>query len=341
MAAANGSLLNKLGDRVTHAAGNFWVAMQEVKSPQSKAGRVESPPPDHVPFTKQQVSFLERAMTSVSIASTNAFGHACQEKFDEVDRNILENKNETAKLREDFDEHIKEYREYRKQSAKQVEQAKKELQEHRSQRPDSASASASRETPARSTVRHLSRDDFPPSSLPPMEMRSKGKLLNLGWNLDETELVSRAKDVLTEAGISPEQYKEPWADFSPGSAVWVPFETPIEFRNARTKIRNLQKTFPNARDTCFMVMEKTEFERAPGKVLAKLKMVINDFEQRKGENKTVTGGGPIQEIKVDGRVVVWMAGVNPRWTQHAIDRYPESAGFEPLNEVSQWALSGL
>ena len=44
------------------------------------------------------------------------------------------------------------------------------------------------------------------------------------------------------------------------------------------------------------------------------------------------------EVRVDQKQMAWLCGRKVVWTKGARERYPEDAGFENLDDVSQWAL---
>ena len=170
----------------------------------------------------------------------------------------------------------------------------------------------------------------PPPAVPaaarsavPVRERTVARMANLGWDTPKDSLESRAREILTNAGVSDEQFKQVIALRDPGSAVEIEFHTAIELRRARLLVEALNKKYEECRSNVWMAAAKTDQELYPGRVCGRLRKVLSEFEKDRVDPLEVTQEkfltviklGPTRAASVSSQgEVTWLEGARQRYS---------------------------
>ena len=113
---------------------------------------------------------------------------------------------------------------------------------------------------------------------------------NLGWNIPAATLISRSKNALHLAGIEEANVIETVAQFDPGSAVTVLFKDPDIGQRAKLSLDRIKFSPNNDAKTVFIVPKRTDEENRPFKMLHRLMIQVNNFEQ------TLDGAAEVKKV---------------------------------------------
>jgi len=111
----------------------------------------------------------------------------------------------------------------------------------------------------------------------PMDQRTAALLGNVGWDLQDLQLVLRATKALTDAQVDSQHWQGMEATCRPGgtgSAVTLHFRDNRSLLVAKAKIRSLGLTLPGAKGQLFLDIQKTWEERKPARELRALQELV-------------------------------------------------------------------
>ena len=191
-------------------------------------------------------------------------------------------------------------------------------------------------------IAHVSAPAGPASSaaanLPhvPLSERTVAVMGRLGWDSPKLVLEQRAKAVLSDAGISEEQYKGLFVLRDPGSTVEIHFHTAFELRKAQSAVGSLRRKFEECEKAVWFAPAKSEDERSTGRVLGKLKKGLADLEALKQDTRDIKQPGFLLCVKAgDDRMVSVSSTGDVKWTPAALERYDK----DDLDMMTEWAKS--
>ena len=139
----------------------------------------------------------------------------------------------------------------------------------------------------------------------PLEQRVEGRMGNLGYDLDADELLTRAKKVLSEAGVKEEDFDFMYVEREPGSMASFLAKTPALLRAAIIRVQSLKRSMPDNPDkVVWMGVARTREENAENKRIHRLHGFVVAIEQTRPEPEQ----GRVEEdiggrsVKVNGHI---------------------------------------
>jgi hypothetical protein len=159
------------------------------------------------------------------------------------------------------------------------------------------------------------------SSAVPHEQRRMGRLGNLGWNDSQDTIVTRAKQVLAEAGATEDEYTNLIATSrTAGSAAEVLFKDATRLQELRLAVRALDKAFSDGRSV-WLDVKKKRHEMRPARLTHRATEALEELELDKEDAMTVTKIMNGKSVKVGSCRAAYVAGGLLRWTAFATTRY--------------------
>ena len=145
---------------------------------------------------------------------------------------------------------------------------------------------------------------------------------NLGWDENEIMIVSRAKEVLQEAGVPVENYTAIAPAFrtgQKGSMAEVQFVENAALEEARLKVRALTKKFQGGKGAAFVDIKKTFAERRPTRQLRFMETMVWELIDRGSgeaeiEFKDVTCDLRTRSVSVKGCKIAHLQHESLVWT---------------------------
>ena len=170
----------------------------------------------------------------------------------------------------------------------------------------------------------------------PREMRTHAVIGSLGWNLNETQILERAREVLSAAQVKEgDDFTHLSVPRTPGSLAELFFSNGIALAKAKVAVRNQRKKYVENREV-WLDTKKSEKELKPSKTIHRLQRVLTDFELAKPEQQRIvfTKNMMLREIKA-GEVPMGRLHFGKwRWTPEALTRFTQTE----LDSALEWAL---
>ena len=193
-------------------------------------------------------------------------------------------------------------------SMKEFEELKKEIQDVKDAHSSAGVASAPPSVPS-----HV--------PLLPYDQRVIARIGNLGWDDTGGVVVTRAKEVLQEAGVQDSVWKS-MAAVNPkkGSPVDLFCATPNYLKTSRLAVKSLDKTF--ARGKFVWLDAKKEWaETRPTRMVHRVHDCLADFEVSRQDKQMVEKDTRGKIVKVAGQRMGFTLHGEWRWTDAAMQRY--------------------
>lgn len=262
----NDMALNNIGDRIASSLNDFFSPSEDARQSKfhkgEKGGGGKSASSSEkragaetrIPFNPEQCDWLQGALKH-SLAN---FGAAVAEEMQAV-RGIAES---TKEIVDRVDNRVEGFKE---QTERSMAELKNDIDELRRKVELGEAARASAEAAPQPSTPQPAR----PSTAQDDQDLSLGRLGNLGWDTEETELSRRSAEVLDAAQIP----KENVAWTSPltgrggtGSAVQVKFVTPAKLQLAKARIRDLKKSYEESRYV-WLDIQKSREQLRPARMI--------------------------------------------------------------------------
>ena len=197
-------------------------------------------------------------------------------------------------------------------SIKQMQSEMQEMKEKVSVTPPGFPPAAGS---SRSSGGHL--DEIPP------EKRPYARIGNLGWDPDSQLLLTRATDVLEQAGVEKKDYSCLAAVRTKGSIVSLTFQDPRKLQDAKRRIRTLGIKQDGLDKPVWLDVEKSFQELKPARVINRAHDLIEDLESRRDDPQAVEKIMNGKQINLGGKIVAWSFRGALTWANIGIKRYSE------------------
>ena len=158
----------------------------------------------------------------------------------------------------------------------------------------------------------------------------------LGWDLPAHEQLTRARQLLQEAGVDASKYSCLSAKRDPGSIVNLRFNAESDLEDAKMCVRAAAKSWLDSGKRAWLDNMKSTQERKPAILIHRASDLANQILQKKGgvvkEVEKVMGG---KQIKINSVVVAYAFGCQLRWAPAAHEYFNQ----DEQDEVKGFAES--
>ena len=171
----------------------------------------------------------------------------------------------------------------------------------------------------------------------PHELRTIAVIGNLGWDTSGTDLMQRAKEVLSDAGIAPDSFSNLCAvtyKGDKGSSAQLCFKQPSQLQHANLAVRALNRSYTQGR-YAYLDVKKERAELRPGQIVKRLAEFLVDAEAAMDTPLKIEAFANGKFVKVGGTRVGFTFRGEWKWTQYAIARYSR----EVMDTAKEYAES--
>lgn len=257
------------------------------------------------PFTTEQASWMQEGVG----AAFNAFGAVIETKF--------------SQFEQDMNAKLKAQSEANAEILKEVKELKAEVAQVQA-------ASVARVESSTRTQANIA--SAPEAQSIPYELRTVARIGNLGFETPSIEIETRAKSILSEAGITPDMYLGLSDVRQKGSLAELAFHDPNNLQKARLAIHAMSKSFVDGKFV-WLDVKKTSQELKPTRIMHRITEYLEEVEKANGRNAVITKFPGDRKIKVDDNKEGSSYGGEWHWTHFVRQRY----SIEELNEGKAYA----
>ena len=157
----------------------------------------------------------------------------------------------------------------------------------------------------------------------PREARTIAVIGNLGWDTPRSVIMERAKQVFTDAGVSPESFSSLCAitfKDDKGSTAQLCFNQPAQLQVAGLAVRALNRTYQQGRYV-FLDVRKELSEWRPGQIVRRMADFLGDVEAARTDRLEIKPFMNGKFVKVGGDRVGFTFKGEWKWTQFAVTRF--------------------
>ena len=172
------------------------------------------------------------------------------------------------------------------------------------------------------------------SHSPPVHLRSSAVLGDLGWNTSDQLIRERALQTLKQAGVPESSISAMSPMCRPGgvgSSAEVHFASRQALDVARSMVRSLNLTHPEARRPCWLDVQRSAEERRPGRLIKSavdaLGGVASIAEDRLQWNVKM------RSIKIDGALAMMITGTEIIWKDAGLKAVEDSKLRDVINDI--------
>jgi len=177
----------------------------------------------------------------------------------------------------------------------------------------------------------------------PHEMRTEALLSGLGWGITPEETLTRANDILRQAGI-PEDWHHGVTVNNRGTAIFLSFKEASQLRLASNKVRRLTVMFGQSKP--WLDARRTRAENRPNRCIHKAAEAVAELHE------AITRAGqtvPYENVTKNMRLLSLTAGergmticyfdarrMQLAWSQAALTAYTTVGKQGELDQIAAW-----